>query len=137
MCYWFFTCIHNCALILFIYKHKHKKCWNEFLLIIKHDYLHDYFLHMWPTPKARDYEPNEFKNWTKWFFKNVISLQPFVSNFQKFEFFKWFIFSSNSLNQHVFVSRVTCFSYQKNFEIICTILYLPFKTLRWTKNNKF
>jgi hypothetical protein len=39
-------------------------------------------------PKARDYEPNEFKNLTKWFFKSVISLLPFISNFQEFEIFK-------------------------------------------------
>jgi hypothetical protein len=38
-------------------------------------------------PQARDYEP-KLKNLTKWFFKSVISLQPFVSNFQEFEFFK-------------------------------------------------
>jgi hypothetical protein len=35
-----------------------------------------YFLHMWPMPKTRNYEHNEYKQLAKWW-KNSFPLQPF------------------------------------------------------------
>jgi hypothetical protein len=33
---------------------------------IMHVFLHDYFMHMWFAPRARNFEPNEYKQLTKW-----------------------------------------------------------------------
>jgi hypothetical protein len=38
-----------------------KKCQNGLLKwIIKHEFFHDYFLHMWPTSRVKFFEPNEY-----------------------------------------------------------------------------
>jgi hypothetical protein len=38
-----------------------QKCQNGLLKwIIKHGFLQDYFLHMWPTSKVKFFEPNEY-----------------------------------------------------------------------------
>jgi len=55
-----------------------------------------YFLHMWPTFKARHFEriENGFKN-------ESFALKPFLSKFEDLEIFVWFGFSPTSPNEHV------------------------------------
>ncbi len=42
-------------------------------------------MHIWPTPRARNFEPNEYKKLTKWLKKNVSSCSLLVQNFKPFE----------------------------------------------------
>jgi hypothetical protein len=46
---------------ILVYKQKRRKCQNGLLKSIKHGFSHDYFMHMWPTFKVKDFEPNECK----------------------------------------------------------------------------
>ncbi len=60
-----FSRVYNCASIFWFT--------NRNIRTIKHVFLHDYSLHMWLTPRARNFEPNEHKQLTKWFLKWVVS----------------------------------------------------------------
>jgi len=50
-------CINNLVQNL-----KYKKCLNNFLWTTGDMLLHDYFLHICPTPRATNSKPNEYKN---------------------------------------------------------------------------
>jgi hypothetical protein len=66
---WFFVCIHNWVSIFwFITKtiKKFRKSQNEFPWTNKHGFWQDYFLHMWPAPKVKHFEPFEHNFFSKW-----------------------------------------------------------------------
>jgi hypothetical protein len=46
---------------ILVYNHKPKKCQNGLLKSTKHGFSHDYFMHMWPTSRAKNLELNECK----------------------------------------------------------------------------
>jgi len=50
--------IQLCMHIL-VYNQKHKISQNEFQWTTKHVFWQNYFMHMWPTPKAKHFEPIE------------------------------------------------------------------------------
>ncbi len=86
-----------------VYNQKWKKSYNEFQWTTKHVLWQDYFLHMWPTPKARHFEPIEHNFFVEWLKNESFTWQPFPSKFQDFEIFVWIGFSSSSTNEHVFL----------------------------------
>jgi hypothetical protein len=57
---WFLLCIHNCAWIFWL-TNKNIENAKWALKATKYGSSHDYFLHMWPTSRARKFEPNECK----------------------------------------------------------------------------
>ncbi len=72
----FHMCIQLCMTIFFN-QHKHKKCQNGALNIqVNMFFLHDNFLHMWPTSKVKKFEPNAHKKLPKWFNKNQSLVSP-------------------------------------------------------------
>jgi hypothetical protein len=98
MCWWwFFTFIHNCVWIFWfnaINVKNPQKSQNEFQWTTKHGFWQDYFLYMWPTSKARHFEPIEHIFFIKWFKKWVLSLVALsfkISRFWNWKFsFIWF-----------------------------------------------
>jgi hypothetical protein len=62
--WWYFTCVHQyfCLQASINIKNVYEPSMNN----IKHVVLHDYFLHMWNTPRVINYEPNEHKQLATW-----------------------------------------------------------------------
>jgi hypothetical protein len=58
--WWVFTFIYNCVWIFwFIARNakNSKKSQNEFQSTTKHFFWQNYFVHIWPAPKAKHFEP--------------------------------------------------------------------------------
>ncbi len=132
--WWFFSCIHNYVSIFWfiaINVKKSKNTQNELQWTTKHVSWWEYFWHMWPTPKAKHFEPIEHNIFAKWFLKK--NPWPFPLKFQDFEIFVRFGFSSNSPNEHVRWKQGTCTSHISIFDPIGKKFNPKFK-LCWLVN---
>jgi hypothetical protein len=82
--WWVFTFIHNYAWIFLFIARNTKIPKNEFQWTTKHVFWQDYFLHMWPTLKARHFDPIEHNFFVKWLKKWVLFLVVFSFKISRF-----------------------------------------------------
>ncbi len=119
--WWIFTLIHNCVWIFwFVARNVEnlKRFQNVFQWTTKHVFGQDNFLHMWPTLKARHFEPIEHNFFVKWLKKWVLCLVgPFPSKFQDFDILYDLVFHQiHPMNKwHTDIERA-CFSCVKSLK---------------------